>query len=218
MDLSKNLPSVALLVNGFLLISLFGCATTYKITTIPAGANVYNNEEKLLGVTPLEITEKDFPSGGKDGNGVVVRIEEKGYKRLWLWMPRNSKKYQVNINLAFLHPLKNQEQEELKSSRMKRSNLSILSDRILDIQTKLLLSQKVDDKAIADIKNDNPTLGVIYYLEGIQLLSQNKSSEALASLRKAVDLSPEEEDFLTLYNEVQSTLPSQATINGPKAQ
>ncbi len=179
----------------------FSCATKYSISSYPDGASIYSGD-KLIGNTPLIISSSDISQ--MSSSGILLRVEKKNYKRLWAWLPANGKKYNIYLNLSFLHLDKDLELDDTLKYKNSKKNLSRVSDKMLDLQNKIFISKKGDDNLIESIKNDNPSLGSVYYLEAIKKIIDNDNKASSDAIEKAVKNSPAEEDFVLLRNEINS--------------
>ena len=185
------------------IMSLAGCVATYSIQSKPPGVDVYDGDKKI-GVTPLEIAAKDISA--KNAGGILLRMEKKGYKNLWLWMPADAYAYDIAVNINPLYLSAGRNKSDITSDDSDRLELYRVSDLLLDTQTNLFLGKKIDENILRGILETNPTFGSIHYLNALNQLSQKKVDQAQIYLKDAIRYSPGEDDFMELYNEIVGSL------------
>lgn len=179
---------------------LISCQTKYSISTKPIGAVVIANGVEL-GKTPLIVTTDKITE--RYGNGVVLDITLPGYQDVKLWMPADGKDYatQINLNPFFK---RNQKQFQITESEISREDLNRLIYSLLETQNNLLTkTEPVSDVYLDNLLDANPSLGSAYYLKSLNLFKNNKKEEAVKLLLEAMRYSPNEKEFLELYNELQ---------------
>lgn len=190
---------------GFWVLSLLigGCATKFHLETQPNAIEVFAGD-KSLGKTPLDFTASDVPDTYRMAKGVLLRLQDKGYKNLWIWLPAESRHYDVTLNLnpMYRRAAQTSRRESQGEIDFSRSDLNRLSDQLLQIQQNLLIGTTADDKSLNALFEANPTLGSVYFLKALQALRANQSKESDLLLKDAMRFSPEEYDFLALYNEL----------------
>ena len=187
----------------FLLVLIVGlflsaCSAHFKLITNPEGSSVFTGE-KNLGKTPIEFDASELE--GTEGEGYFLRIESEGYKRVWLWLPDTpfSREISLNINPFYVQ---NTGKENSLVHQISPKKLDELSDKLLNIQTQLMLGKQVEDKDIEDILNTNPYLASAHFLAGLQAVLKNQREEAKNFLKDAIRYNSEESDFQMLQNEV----------------
>lgn len=195
----NSLKSIVMLA---LLMGLHAsCATSYRISSFPEGAQVYSND-KLLGDTPLKVSSADIDV--KTSGGTLLRVEKDNYKRLWIWIPVSGKDYQIDLNMAFLHPTRSDTNTaQMSMLDKKRSGISVIADKLLTMQGDLLLAKPVEQEKLDALKKDNPNFGSIYFLDSVQKILNKDNDSAALALKDAVKYSPEESDFESLKNEIE---------------
>lgn len=181
----------------------WGCATSYTIKTKPAGARVMAGT-KELGKTP--VTFSDDQVSDRQADGVLVRVENDGYKALWLWLPAGQYTYEINLNLSPFYQRVTTD-GTINDQEISRADLNRVTDRLLNLQTALLLGQPMPKEDLKRISDANPTLGSAHFLNALELLKAGKKDEARVRLREAMRFSPGESDFLLLYNELGGDKP-----------
>jgi hypothetical protein len=187
-----------LIMLGFFL-GIVSCQTTVVLTSDPPGTNVFDGD-KLLGVTPLEINVKDLKEEKADG--YLLGMQQSGYYRVMVWIPGWIDDLDVSINMKpFIVSEQggNRPTESSASRRLVYANTA----ELFKIQNRVLSDQDVSPEVIAELDKqikDNPNLGSLAFLKAVVLARQNKDDEAKILLTRAMQLSPREYDFLSMYN------------------
>lgn len=181
---------------------LTSCAVKYRIDSKPTAAKIFAGT-KELGVAPLDV---DIGQLGEEvAGGYILRVEKRGYRNVWIWLPKASQAYSLLLNLNPLYQSLNKEESKSKLvfSEVKRTDMFKLSALLMDQQGLLLSSEKADAKIIENLLEVNPTLGSVNFLAALLRLSEDKKEEAITLLRDAVRYAPREEDFLAILNELE---------------
>lgn len=181
-------------------LTLPACATKLSLATSPPGAEIFDGT-KLIGKTPLEITENSFAK--QNANGFLLRIEKDGYRTIWFWLPKSVARLSTIVNLQ---PFRKAEESATRSS-LPRSELNSISMELLSAQSSLLLDESLDTKLVAKAAEGRSDLGAVHYLAALQLLREKKGQQALENLEKAVKLSPLEPEYESLLNQIKTAKP-----------
>jgi hypothetical protein len=173
-----------------------GCKTTqFELATSPPGVDVLRGNVRL-GSTPLKLDEKKL---GKPNSaeGYLLRFDKPGFQPVWLWFPQGVQGVNVVVNLEpFL--AKTRQIEE----KMAKAKLDQVGEKMLQIQSELLLGSDVNQEAIADLTKDLPQLSTVYYLSALGELRKGNREGAKQRLLQALRISPEEPDYVVLYQEL----------------
>ncbi len=183
----------------FLPLSMMpSCSASYHIITKPDKALVFSGDKKL-GETPITVKESEVDT--KTGNGVLLRIEKEGYKGVSVWIPSGMYDYSVSLNLSMFYQLSSNQNSAIESLST-RSDLYKVSDKLLSLQTQILLNTPIKTEDLEGLIKSNPTLGSAYFLSAITFINKGDKNQALLMLKEAIKYAPNEFDFLSLYNEI----------------
>jgi hypothetical protein len=203
---NQTLPRIippTLWLGSFLLF--FACQTSLNLNTSPPGTTVREGD-KVLGTTPLTLSEDKFPS--TEAAGHLLTLEREGYKKIWLWVPKGIRGLDLLFNLEVFQ-VSEVEANSLIDEKASREELYKLSWELLRAQTAIFLNKRADDPAIAKTLENNESLGVVRYLAALGELRSGNYDGALKNLEQAVLLAPREADFLGLLNDVRKRRESQ---------
>lgn len=194
----------------FTFICLAGCSTKYQIETLPSGISIFSGTTEL-GKTPLTI--EDLSSVEKKGNGILLRVEDKDFRRVWVWLPSEKNEYSVTLNLDPFYRLASSNSTDIEAIDNRRTLYNV-TQKMLDLQTKLLLKENVDVKEIESLIETNPSLGSAHFLLGVFHTNNSDQANANVALKDAVSNAPYDDDFLSLLNEVETQSGQQQAPQG----
>ena len=186
------------------IIFIISCSGKYAVNSKPTGAAILVGTQEV-GKTPIELNQSQL--GPEVAGGFLLRVEMRGYRNLWIWLPKTARSYKLQLNLNPLYQSfdKENSKSNLVFSESKRSDLFKLSALLLEQQMLLLDGAKADEKILTNLLEVNPTLGSINFLNALQKLAEKKNEEAIVLLRDAIRYAPKEADFLALLNELDKT-------------
>lgn len=187
-----------LILLGFSL-AFVGCQTTVVLTSDPPGSNVFDGDN-LLGITPLTINLKDLKE--KKADGYLLGVQKSGYHRVMLWLPGWINGLDVSLNMK---PFIVKEQDANRPSQSSASRRVVYANTadLFKIQNRILSDQETSAEVLVELEKQieaNPDLGSLAFLKAVVLARQNKDDEAKILLTRAMQLSPREYDFLSMYN------------------
>jgi tetratricopeptide (TPR) repeat protein len=164
------------------------CASSLRVVTLPAGADVYlvegqSRQENPVGQTPLEIQPAAF------GEFISLEIERQGYKSLRVVYPSISG-YSGELSLALLPRLASEKQADLLKTH--RSTLNSMVSDIFLLQERIL-SRNIEQASelVQRMEESYSELAVFQVLRGNLALLQGNRELALLSYRKALALDPQ---------------------------
>ena len=199
MSLNRNPRLLKLLILLWFSLMFAACQTTVVLTSDPPGSNVYEGEN-LLGVTPLTINLKDLKE--KKADGFLLGLQKPGYHRVMLWLPGWINGLDVSLNMK---PFAVKDEDGNRPSQSSASRRVVYANtaELFKVQNRILSDQETSPEVLAELDKQmkaNPDLGSLAFLKAVVLARQNKDDEAKVLLTRAMQLSPREYDFLSMFN------------------
>ena len=199
MSSNRNLTMLKQMILLGISLVFAGCQTSVVLTSDPPGSNVYEGEN-LLGATPMTINLKELKE--KKADGFLLGLQKPGYHRVMVWLPGWINGLDVSINMK---PFAVKEQDGNRPSQSSASRRVVYANTadLFKIQNRILSDQETSPEVLAEIDRQikaNPDLGSLAFLKAVVLARQNKDDEAKVLLTRAMQLSPREYDFLSMFN------------------
>ena len=189
--------------------AMTGCATSLSMSSSPPGATVYEGEHKI-GTTPLDISDEQVKIDVAGGH--LLRVEEDGYERVYVWVPAGARKLSFSVNLV---PFARDRERQRNFVRVNASpdRLDRISARLLKLQSELLAGEGNGGAELDALVSSEGGLGASYYLSALAALRATKVDDAKEKLKIAIELSPHEADYYNLYRQIGGApLVSAATV------
>ncbi|MCB0350323.1 MAG: hypothetical protein KDD38_04010 [Bdellovibrionales bacterium] len=184
-----------------LTLALVGCSTAkISLHTSPPGADVYaksvgDKEVKLIGKTPLNITNTDLEKEYGGSGAVYIEFRKDGYKTDGVYVTEISH-VDLNINRDMV-PKRDLEYQEWLNTH--------ISDMF---EVRRLVQLNHYDQALkilARLKEATPMVSTIHEMEGGVLLMSHKYRNALESYRLAVKYDPERVEAVKMVRYLENT-------------